>query len=91
MTSTASQPIQRHSKSVSTFRYDKDVPILIPGINSEHAKFIDVQIKARGWKGFIIQIVQRNRLFISIRSTGKWISEPEHTLKNCFCLEQQLV
>jgi len=76
MASTASQPIPHHSKIVSTFRYDEDVPILIPGINSEHAKLIDVQIKARGWKGFIIQIVQRNRLSISIRSTRKWIGEP---------------
>jgi len=67
------------------------VPILIPGINSEHAKLIDVQRKARGWKGFIIQIAQRNRLSISILSTGKWIGEPKHTLKNFFCLEQRLV
>ncbi len=42
--------------TASAFRYDKDVPILIPGINSEHAKLIDVQRKARGWKGFITPI-----------------------------------
>jgi len=42
--------------TASAFRYDEDVPILIPGINSEHAKLIDVQRKARGWKGFIIPI-----------------------------------
>jgi len=67
------------------------VPILIPEINSEHAKLIDVQRKARGWKGFITQIVQRHRLSISIPSTGKWLDEPKHTLKNFFCLAQQLV
>jgi len=42
--------------TASAFRYDDDVPILIPGINSEHAKLIDVQRKARGWKGFITPI-----------------------------------
>ena len=42
--------------TASAFRYDVDVPILIPGINSEHAKLINVQRKARGWKGFITPI-----------------------------------
>jgi len=42
--------------TASAFRYDGDVPILIPGINSGHAKLIDVQRKARGWKGFITPI-----------------------------------
>jgi aspartate-semialdehyde dehydrogenase len=42
--------------TASAFRYDEDVPILIPGINSEHSKLIDLQRKARGWKGFITPI-----------------------------------
>jgi aspartate-semialdehyde dehydrogenase len=42
--------------TASAFRYDEDVPILIPGINSEHAKLINVQRKARDWKGFITPI-----------------------------------
>jgi aspartate-semialdehyde dehydrogenase len=42
--------------TASAFRYDDDVPILIPGINSEHARLINVQRKARGWKGFITPI-----------------------------------
>ena len=42
--------------TASAFRYDDDVPILIPGINSSHAKLIDVQRKSRGWKGFITPI-----------------------------------
>lgn len=42
--------------TASAFRYDEDVPILIPGINSEHAKLINVQRKARDWKGFIAPI-----------------------------------
>lgn len=39
--------------TASAFRYEKDVPVLIPGINSEQAALIKVQRKARGWKGFI--------------------------------------
>jgi aspartate-semialdehyde dehydrogenase len=42
--------------TASAFRYDEDVPILIPGVNSEHARLINVQKKARGWKGFITPI-----------------------------------
>jgi len=42
--------------TASAFRYDHDVPILIPGINSNHAKLIDFQRKSRGWKGFITPI-----------------------------------
>ena len=42
--------------TASAFRYDEDVPILIPGINSEHTRLIDVQRKARDWKGFIVPI-----------------------------------
>ncbi|MDO8472766.1 MAG: aspartate-semialdehyde dehydrogenase [Dehalococcoidia bacterium] len=39
--------------TASAFRYEPDVPILIPGVNPEHMKLIDVQKKNRGWKGFI--------------------------------------
>ncbi len=42
--------------TASAFRYDDDVPILIPGINSEHAKLLELQRKSRGWKGFITPI-----------------------------------
>jgi len=42
--------------TASAFRYDEDVPILIPGVNSEHARLINVQKKARGWRGFITPI-----------------------------------
>jgi aspartate-semialdehyde dehydrogenase len=42
--------------TASAFRYDDDVPILIPGINSEHANLLKVQRKTRGWKGFITPI-----------------------------------
>ncbi len=39
--------------TASAFRYEKDVPVLIPGINSDQAALIKFQRKARGWKGFI--------------------------------------
>jgi aspartate-semialdehyde dehydrogenase len=39
--------------TASAFRYENDVPILIPGVNLEQTKLIDVQRKKRGWKGFV--------------------------------------
>ena len=39
--------------TASAFRYEDDVPILIPGVNPGHARLIAVQRKRRGWKGFI--------------------------------------
>ncbi|HXV66632.1 MAG TPA: aspartate-semialdehyde dehydrogenase [Nitrosopumilaceae archaeon] len=37
----------------SAYRYEDDVPILIPGINDEQSDLLDVQKKNRNWKGFI--------------------------------------
>jgi len=37
----------------SAHRMEKDVPLLIPEINPDHADLIRVQQKLRGWKGFI--------------------------------------
>ncbi len=39
--------------TASAYRYEKDVPILIPGVNSAQMALLDKQRKARGWKGFI--------------------------------------
>ena len=39
--------------TAAAFRYEQDVPILIPGINDNHAELLNVQRKSRGWKGFI--------------------------------------
>jgi aspartate-semialdehyde dehydrogenase len=38
---------------VSAHRMDKDVPLIIPEINPDHAEMVKVQQKLRGWKGFI--------------------------------------
>ena len=37
----------------SAFRYEKDVPILIPGVNDEQTDLLEQQKKNRGWKGWI--------------------------------------
>ena len=34
----------------SAHRWTEDVPMIIPEINPEHAKLIDIQQKKRGWK-----------------------------------------
>ncbi len=39
--------------TASAYRYSDDVPILIPGVNSNHAQLIESQRRNRGWKGFI--------------------------------------
>ncbi|MCY1035471.1 aspartate-semialdehyde dehydrogenase [Corallococcus sp. BB11-1] len=42
--------------AASAFRYDDDVPLLIPPVNAGHAPLIQAQRKQRGWKGFIVPI-----------------------------------
>ncbi|ABK78597.1 aspartate-semialdehyde dehydrogenase [Cenarchaeum symbiosum A] len=37
----------------SAYRYEEDVPILIPGINDEQADLLDTQKKNRNWKGWV--------------------------------------
>jgi aspartate-semialdehyde dehydrogenase len=37
----------------SAHRMEKDVPLLIPEINPDHADLVKIQQKLRGWKGFI--------------------------------------
>jgi aspartate-semialdehyde dehydrogenase len=42
--------------TASAFRYESDVPILIPGINDAHAEALHDQRRQRGWRGFIAPI-----------------------------------
>jgi len=37
----------------SAYRYEEDVPILIPGINDEQTELLDIQKKNRNWKGWV--------------------------------------
>lgn len=39
--------------TASAYRNEPDVPILLPGINPDHAGLIEVQRRRRGWRGFI--------------------------------------
>jgi aspartate-semialdehyde dehydrogenase len=39
--------------TASAYRYEDDVPLLLPGINSAHAELLKRQCETRGWKGFI--------------------------------------
>lgn len=46
----------RHKPTISTaaaYRYDNDVPILVPEVNSAQAGLVKKQ-SARGWKGFVV-------------------------------------
>jgi aspartate-semialdehyde dehydrogenase len=42
--------------AASAFRYDEDVPLLIPPVNADHAPLIREQRKRRGTRGFIVPI-----------------------------------
>jgi len=42
--------------TASAFRYEDDVPILVPGVNLAHAAEIDRQRRQRGWRGFIVPL-----------------------------------
>jgi len=39
--------------TASAYRYEPDVPILLPGVNLEHANLLHEQRRRRGWRGFI--------------------------------------
>jgi aspartate-semialdehyde dehydrogenase len=39
--------------TAAAFRYEEDVPILIPGVNDDHVMLLNTQRKNRGWRGFI--------------------------------------
>ncbi len=47
----------KHAVVISTarsFRDEPDVPVLIPGVNSDHAALIRRQQRERGWRGYIV-------------------------------------
>jgi aspartate-semialdehyde dehydrogenase len=39
--------------TASAFRYEDDVPLLLPGVNMDHAALLRRQAEGRGWRGFI--------------------------------------
>jgi len=42
--------------TASAFRYEDDVPIIVPGVNWEHARLLPLQRQRRGWRGYITPI-----------------------------------
>ena len=42
--------------TASAFRYEDDVPIMVPGVNGPHAAEIERQRRRRGWRGFIVPL-----------------------------------
>ena len=40
--------------NASAFRYEKDVPLVIPEVNPDHLTLIERQQKGRGWSGLIV-------------------------------------
>jgi len=40
--------------TASAFRYEEDVPLLLPGVSMEHARLITRQQELRGWKGYVL-------------------------------------
>jgi aspartate-semialdehyde dehydrogenase len=42
--------------TASAFRYEPNVPLLVPNVNMDHATLIHRQRESRGWKGFVVPI-----------------------------------
>ncbi len=42
--------------AASAFRMETDSPLLIPGVNSDHAALVKDMARKRGWKGFVTAI-----------------------------------
>lgn len=42
--------------TASAFRYEEDVPLILPAVNPDHADLLEVQRSRRGWKGFVAPI-----------------------------------
>jgi len=42
--------------TASAFRYEDDVPIIVPGVNWDHSRLLPLQQKRRGWKGYVTPI-----------------------------------
>ena len=42
--------------TASAFRYESDVPIIIPAVNGDHAGLLAEQRENRGWRGYVVPI-----------------------------------
>ena len=53
-----------------SYRYEPDVPLLIPEVNPEHIQLIDVQKRKRGWTGLLPRTRIAARRIWSARCTA---------------------
>lgn len=42
------------ASNASAYRMEEDVPLVIPEVNPDHLKLVEVQKRRRGWDGFIV-------------------------------------
>jgi aspartate-semialdehyde dehydrogenase len=42
--------------TASAFRYEPDVPIIVPGVNFSHCALIEQQRRRRHWRGFVVPL-----------------------------------
>lgn len=42
--------------TASAFRYEEDVPIIVPGVNWDHSRLLVLQQKQRDWQGYVTPI-----------------------------------
>jgi aspartate-semialdehyde dehydrogenase len=42
--------------TASAYRYEDDVPIVVPGVNHDHTALVERQRKERGWQGYVVPI-----------------------------------
>jgi aspartate-semialdehyde dehydrogenase len=40
--------------TASAYRYEDDIPVLIPEVNPGHAGLVEVQMERRGWGGYVV-------------------------------------
>ena len=68
--------------NASAFRYEEDVPVIIPEINHDHTALLSAQRKIRGWKGTLVT---------SPNCTTTGIALPLKPLHEAFCINKVFV
>ena len=69
-----------------SYRYEPDVPLLIPEVNPEHLGLIDVQRRNRGWDGFITS----GDFVTCLRDAGLEIAENPSSKKDLAAIQAQV-
>lgn len=73
--------------SASAFRYEEDVPILVPGVNMvAHFPLVERQRRNRGWKGFVLP--QSNCTVVGISISLKPVADA-FGLRRALCTTMQ--